>query len=79
MAEADVAGTTRAVSTAILDQSGESVAVGDWVEIHLGFALAKISEEEATAALDFLGRVGSDQVDEAEMFEESPIRLGGPR
>lgn len=68
VAEVDVAGTRRTVSTAILDQSADGIGVGDWVEIHLGFALARISEEEAAEALGFLERMGSDQVDEADVF-----------
>jgi hydrogenase expression/formation protein HypC len=34
------------------------VAPGDWVLIHLGFALSKIDKEEAEDALAFLDDVG---------------------
>lgn len=43
-----IVGTTRTVSTAMLD---EPVAVGDWLEVHSGFALAKITDEEAQEIL----------------------------
>lgn len=46
----DIAGTTRTVSTAVID---EPVDVGDWLEVHSGFALAKITEEEAQQILGF--------------------------
>lgn len=46
----DVAGMTRTVSTAVLD---ESIDVGDWLEVHSGFALAKITEDEAQEILGF--------------------------
>ena len=47
----DVAGMTRTVSTAVLD---ESIDVGDWLEVHSGFALAKITEDEAQEILGFV-------------------------
>jgi len=46
----DVAGVRRIVDASLLDD----VAVGDWVVIHLGFALAKLSAEEARTALAML-------------------------
>lgn len=53
-----VEGVERLVNTGILDD-GELV-VGDWVLIHMGFALSRIDEAEATASLDFVtGRDGA--------------------
>jgi len=46
----DVAGVRRIVDASLLDDVG----VGDWVVIHLGFALAKLSAEEARTALAML-------------------------
>jgi hydrogenase expression/formation protein HypC len=46
----DIAGMTRTVSTAVLD---ESIDVGDWLEVHSGFALAKITDDEAQEILGF--------------------------
>lgn len=40
------------VSVAILDD--EDLQVGDWVEIHMGHALARLSDEEAREALEFM-------------------------
>lgn len=44
----DVDGVRREVSTALLEGSP---APGDWVLLHVGFALAPIAEEEALATL----------------------------
>ncbi len=55
LATVDVRGAQRAINLDLL--SDEKVAPGDWVLIHLGFALAKIDKEEAEAALDFLDDV----------------------
>jgi hydrogenase expression/formation protein HypC len=40
----EVSGVRRSVSLALLD---EEAAVGDWVLVHVGFALARIDEEDA--------------------------------
>lgn len=47
----DIAGTTRIVSAAVLD---ETIEIGDWLEVHSGFALAKLTDEEAQDILGFV-------------------------
>ena len=54
IATVDVAGVKRKISTAVLDKGGDPVAVGDWVLIHMGFALSKVDEEEAVDTQVFL-------------------------
>jgi hydrogenase expression/formation protein HypC len=51
LAKADVGGVRREISVALLD--GE-VVPGDWVLLHVGFALGRIDEEEARATLALL-------------------------
>ena len=51
IAKADVSGVRRNVNVGLL--AGE-VETGDWVLIHLGFALLKIDQEEARATREFL-------------------------
>ncbi len=47
-ARVDVDGAVREVSLAMLELDGPQAArVGDWVVVHLGFALARIEEVEA--------------------------------
>jgi hydrogenase expression/formation protein HypC len=42
------------ISTALLDQ----VAVGDYLLIHVGYALHKLSEEEAARTLSLMAEAG---------------------
>jgi hydrogenase expression/formation protein HypC len=51
LAKADVGGVRREISVALVDGP---VAPGDWVLIHVGFALGRIDEEEARATLELL-------------------------
>jgi len=51
-ARADIGGVRRTVSTLLLD--GDGLRVGDWVLVHVGFALAKVDEREAEATLRLL-------------------------
>ncbi|KAA0258432.1 HypC/HybG/HupF family hydrogenase formation chaperone [Deferribacter autotrophicus] len=44
----DIAGTKREVSTMML---AENVEVGDYVMVHVGFAIAKMDPEEAEETL----------------------------
>ncbi len=48
--KADYLGTKVKVNFALL----ESVAVGDWVIIHAGYAISKLNEEEARETLSLL-------------------------
>ena len=46
---------------------------GEWVLIHVGFALSKIDEKEAAAALAFLEGIGQAYEDELAALQESMI------
>ena len=72
LAVVDVAGVRRAVNVGLLQ--GEQLAPGDWVLIHVGFALSKIDEEEAAASLQFLAEIGQAYTDELQALTESNIR-----
>jgi len=57
IAKASVAGVTRNVNVGLL--TGEdAVDTGDWVLIHVGFAMSKVDEEEARATREFLEQLG---------------------
>jgi hydrogenase expression/formation protein HypC len=60
LARVDVAGVRRTVNVGLLDAEGTSVQPGDWVLIHVGFALSKVDEEEAAATLELLRGMGRD-------------------
>jgi hydrogenase expression/formation protein HypC len=65
IALADVGGVRREISVALVE---DGVRPGDWVLVHVGFALGRIDEEEAQATLALLdeaerllGGVGSTE------------------
>jgi hydrogenase expression/formation protein HypC len=49
------------------------VEVGDWVLIHVGFAMSKIDESEAHATLRALEDIGEDYEQELEELKTSRI------
>jgi hydrogenase expression/formation protein HypC len=71
LALVDVSGVKRAINIGLLEE-GE-VGPGDWVLIHVGFAMSKIDEGEATAALEFLEGIGQAYEDEMAALLESQI------
>jgi hydrogenase expression/formation protein HypC len=71
LAKVDVSGVRRAINIGLLED--EKLAPGDWVLIHVGFALSKIDEEEAKAALDFLEGIGQAYADELAALTDSKI------
>jgi hydrogenase expression/formation protein HypC len=73
LAKVDVAGVRRTVNVGLLDAGGESAGVGDWVLIHVGFALSKVDEEEAAATLALLEGMGRDYEAELEELKASAI------
>lgn len=54
MAIVAIEGIRKPVSTALLDE----VAVGDYVLVHVGYALHKVSEEEAERTLALMAEGG---------------------
>jgi len=71
LAKADVAGVRRNIDVRLL--ADEHVVPGDWVLLHVGFAMAKIDEEEAQMALDSLRMMGAAYDDEIEALDRSRI------
>lgn len=71
LAQVNVAGVRRPINIGLL--SDETLGVGDWVLIHVGFAMSKIDEGEAAAALEFLEGIGQAYADELAALTESQI------
>ena len=69
LATVDVSGVLRKVNVGLLD----GVVPGDWVLIHVGFALSKVDEEEAGATLRLLQEVGESYEQELRELTESVI------
>ena len=71
-ATVSISGVSRMISTDLM--MGEELAVGAWVLIHVGFALGKIDEAEATATLKQIKQLGGGTFeDELESFTSSQI------
>ena len=74
LAQVDVAGVKRTINIGLLDDDGSGGAgPGDWVLIHVGFALSKVDEEEAAATLRLLEGMGADYEQELQELRESLI------
>jgi hydrogenase expression/formation protein HypC len=71
LARVDVAGVTRVINIGLLEDEG--LQLGDWVLIHVGFAMSKIDEEEANVALASLKLMGQAYGDELDAFWSSRI------
>jgi hydrogenase expression/formation protein HypC len=71
LAKVDVAGVRRNINIGLLED--EAIVPGDWVLIHVGFAMAKIDEEEAQRAMEGLQLMGKAYDDEVAAVMESQI------
>ncbi|HYZ29011.1 MAG TPA: HypC/HybG/HupF family hydrogenase formation chaperone [Thermoleophilaceae bacterium] len=73
LAKVDVAGVHRTVNIGLLDADGTSPGPGDWVLIHVGFAISQVDEEEARATRELLERMGAEYEQELEELKASVI------
>ncbi len=72
-ATVDVEGVRREVNTIMVDDDG--LEPGEWVLLHVGFAMSKIDEQEAADTLEFMRVLGSVYDDEVDAFNlELPTR-----
>ena len=71
LARVDVSGVRRVINIGLL--ADDLPAPGEWVLIHVGFALSKIDEAEAAAAMEFLEGIGQAYADEIAALRESLI------
>jgi hydrogenase expression/formation protein HypC len=73
LAKVDVAGVKRTVNIGLLDEDQHGAAPGEWVLIHVGFALSRVDEEEAFATLKLLQGMGEEYEQELEELKASVI------
>ena len=73
LATVEVAGVRRTVNIGLLDAECSGVGPGDWVLIHVGFAISQVDEEEARHTHDLLVRMGDDYEQELEELKASVI------
>jgi hydrogenase expression/formation protein HypC len=71
LAKVDVSGVRRVINLGLL--TDDMPKPGEWVLIHVGFALSKIDEAEAASALEFLEGIGQAYEDEIAALQESMI------
>ena len=71
LAMVSVEGVKRVVNIGLLED--EPLVPGDWILIHVGFALSKIDEREAKASLEWLTGVGDAYTDELKALADSDI------
>ena len=76
LARIDVSGVGRIVNIGLLED--EHLVPGDWVLIHVGFAMSKIDEREAQRALEGLQLLGRELDDELEALATSRITTREP-
>jgi hydrogenase expression/formation protein HypC len=69
IAKADVAGVRRDVSVALCPEA----SVGDWVLVHVGFALSRIDEDQARETLTLLEQLGSQYEQELDELRAGSV------
>ncbi len=69
LAKVDIAGVGRTINIGLLLDEG--VVPGDWVLIHVGFAMSRIDEEEAALALEGLQLMGQAYAEEVELIRST--------
>jgi hydrogenase expression/formation protein HypC len=76
LAEVEVAGVRRTVNIGLLDVDGDGsggVGPGDWVLIHVGFAISQVDEAEAAATLALIQGMGAEYEQELAELKASVI------
>jgi len=72
LARVDVGGVRRNVNVLLLDDEG-GVGAGDWLLIHVGFAISRVDEAEALATRGLLEEMGDAYESELEELKGSAI------
>jgi hydrogenase expression/formation protein HypC len=76
LATVDVGGVKRQVNIACVVDDAHPVetCVGDWVLVHVGFAMSRIDEKEAAETLKILSELGEAQAEiEAMRLSETEV------
>ena len=71
MARVDVGGVRRVINVALVSPDG--LEPGDWVLIHVGFAISRIDEQEAQRTIAFLRELGDAYEQELDQLSKSRI------
>ena len=73
LAKVDVSGVRRKVNVSLLSGDSDAPDVGDWVLIHVGFAMSKIDEDSARQTRELLEKLGEAYEQELDELRGSAI------
>jgi hydrogenase expression/formation protein HypC len=73
LALVDVVGVRRTINIGLLEVDGVGARPGDWVLIHVGFALSIVDEDEARVTLELLAQMGAAYEQELEELRTSVV------
>jgi hydrogenase expression/formation protein HypC len=73
IAKVDVVGVRRNINVSLIAGEDCGVRPGDWVLIHVGFAISRIDEDEARATRELLEQLGAEYEQELEELKASVI------
>jgi hydrogenase expression/formation protein HypC len=73
LARVDVAGVRRVVNVALVSGGPDGVELGEWVLIHVGFAISRVDEQEALATRELLEQLGLEYQQEVEELKGSAV------
>jgi hydrogenase expression/formation protein HypC len=73
IAKVDVVGVRRNINVSLLADENGGIRPGDWVLIHVGFAISRIDEAEARATRELLEQMGQEYEQELEELKASVI------
>ncbi|HEX5195385.1 MAG TPA: HypC/HybG/HupF family hydrogenase formation chaperone [Solirubrobacteraceae bacterium] len=73
IAKIDVVGVRRKVNVGLLADEDGGVVPGDWVLVHVGFAISRIDEAEAQATRELLEGMGREYEQELAELKASVI------
>jgi hydrogenase expression/formation protein HypC len=74
LAQVDVGGVRRTINVGLLDTDDGGPHPGDWVLVHVGFAISAVDEAEAMLTLDLLRQMGVGFEQELEELKASAIQ-----
>jgi hydrogenase expression/formation protein HypC len=73
LAKAEVSGVRRNINIGLVHNEEEQIEMGDWVLIHVGFAMSKLNETEAQSQLQALEDIGEAYEQELAELRASQI------
>ena len=73
IAKVDVVGVRRNINVSLIAEDPGGAQPGDWVLIHVGFAISRIDEEEARATRELLQQMGASYEQELDELRASVI------